>query len=88
MVGVHPDRVETFIRKSLNNLQLEYVDLYLVHFPVGCKYETGQVTPAFDDEGNILVEEKTDHEALWKVFFPKKNFFCLNYFIENGRTSP
>ncbi|XP_063931674.1 aldo-keto reductase family 1 member A1-like isoform X2 [Zophobas morio] len=65
MVGVHPDRVDMFIKKSLNNLQLDYVDLYLIHFPVGCKYEEGSVRPIINENGEIETEKKTDHVALW-----------------------
>jgi len=66
MVGVHPDRVELFIKKSLANLQLDYVDLYLIHFPVGCKYKEGVVRPIIEENGNIATEPKTDHVAIWK----------------------
>ncbi|KAI4456479.1 aldo/keto reductase [Holotrichia oblita] len=33
-VGMHPDNVEERLKESLKKLQLDYVDLYLVHFPV------------------------------------------------------
>lgn len=33
-----PDRVEYVFRKSLENLGLDYVDLYLMHFPVSLAY--------------------------------------------------
>jgi alcohol dehydrogenase (NADP+) len=39
--AVHPDRVEPFMKKSLKNLGLDYVDLYLIHFPIGFKYDEG-----------------------------------------------
>ncbi|CAG9834821.1 unnamed protein product [Diabrotica balteata] len=56
--GAHADAVETFLKKSLENLQLDYVDLYLIHFPVAFKYEgIDKFTPE-------AVE--TDHISLWK----------------------
>ncbi|XP_023018756.2 aldo-keto reductase family 1 member B1 [Leptinotarsa decemlineata] len=59
LYGVHEDRVEMFMDKSLKNLGLDYVDLYLIHFPVGTQYnENGQ----FDHRK----PEKSDHIAIWK----------------------
>ncbi|KAJ8964551.1 hypothetical protein NQ314_004850 [Rhamnusium bicolor] len=60
--GVHEDRVEFFMKKSLANLQLDYVDLYLIHFPIGIKYVEGQNLPIGDD----VQTEKSDHIAIWK----------------------
>ncbi|XP_063931790.1 aldo-keto reductase family 1 member A1-like [Zophobas morio] len=65
-VGVHPDRVEIFIKKSLQNLQLNYVDLYLIHFPVGCKFKEGSVHPYANENGETVFEPQTDHVAIWK----------------------
>nr|XP_023018785.1 aldose reductase-related protein 1-like [Leptinotarsa decemlineata] len=60
--GVHEDRVELFIKKSLENLQLDYIDLYLIHFPIGTNYVEGHsVTPP--DQVKL---EKSDHLAIWK----------------------
>ena len=75
MVGVHPDRVEIFIKKSLKSLQLDYVDLYLIHFPVGCKVKEGTGQPYLDENGETAVEPKTDHVALWKVHNNTINFY-------------
>ncbi|KAG5885176.1 hypothetical protein JTB14_000939 [Gonioctena quinquepunctata] len=33
MSGIHEDRVEMYMKMSLENLGLDYVDLYLIHFP-------------------------------------------------------
>lgn len=60
--GIHEDRVELFMKKSLENLQLSYVDLYLIHFPVGTNYVGSSVTPP-----DQTVLEKSDHIAIWKV---------------------
>ena len=67
MQGVHPDRVETFMKKSLENLQLDYVDLYLVHFPVGFKCDESTLRPKLDDKNQMIPESKTDHLGIWKV---------------------
>ncbi|KAK9712636.1 Aldo/keto reductase family [Popillia japonica] len=32
--GMHPDNVEERLKESLRKLQLDYVDLYLIHFPI------------------------------------------------------
>ncbi|XP_063912552.1 aldo-keto reductase family 1 member C4-like isoform X2 [Zophobas morio] len=66
MYGVHPDRVEFFMKKSLQNLQLDYVDLYLVHFPVGVKYDESTGRPALNEKNRWIAEGKTDHEGIWK----------------------
>ncbi|KAJ3658845.1 hypothetical protein Zmor_010564 [Zophobas morio] len=66
MYGVHPDRVEFFMKKSLQNLQLDYVDLYLVHFPVGFKYDENLGRPVSNAENHWIAEPKTDHEGIWR----------------------
>ncbi|XP_050510197.1 1,5-anhydro-D-fructose reductase-like isoform X3 [Diabrotica virgifera virgifera] len=55
MRGIHRDRVEKYLTESLKKLGLDYVDLYLIHFPVGIA----------ETEGSI-VYEKEDHVEIWK----------------------
>lgn len=85
MQAMHENRVEVFLKKSLGSLQLDYVDLYLVHSPIGTKFiEDG--TPRILD--NVETVE-TDHIAIWKA---KYYLLCLVhvqffiFFAENGRT--
>lgn len=59
--------VEKYLSQSLSDLQLTYVDLYLVHHPVGLVHGEGPLPR--DDKGNILVDMSTDHAAIWKVNF-------------------
>lgn len=56
--GIHPDRVDTYMKKSLASLQLDYVDLYLIHFTV-------PTTPKTDPKEPIKTES-VDHVAVWK----------------------
>nr|CAH7761418.1 unnamed protein product [Callosobruchus chinensis] len=51
-----------FMKMSLENLQLDYVDLYLIHFPIGTNYIEGQTRTPRDE----AVLEKSDHVAIWK----------------------
>ncbi|KAJ3615732.1 hypothetical protein MTP99_006720 [Tenebrio molitor] len=65
--GVHPDRVEIFMKKSLENLQLDYVDLYLIHLPIGFKYDESAGRIKVNEKGDVQFEGKTDHAAVWRV---------------------
>lgn len=67
--GLDVDKIEYFINESLSNLQLEYVDLYLIHFPVPYKFKEGEgsVLPLRDDKGQVLLGGRADHVAAWKV---------------------
>jgi len=57
-----PDKVEGLLKESLEKLQLDYVDLYLIHFPLHLKrHPFDSTAPASQTE-----TEPTDHVATWK----------------------
>jgi len=65
-IGMTPDKVEYFIKKSLKSLQLDYLDLYLVHLPIGLKYVSD--TELWPKEGNkILINPTSSIEAVWNA---------------------
>ncbi|XP_060015335.1 3-alpha-hydroxysteroid dehydrogenase-like isoform X2 [Lagenorhynchus albirostris] len=63
----HPELVQTCLESSLRKLQLSYVDLYLMHFPIAMK--PGEDFFPKDTHGNIIfdtVDLCTTWEALEK----------------------
>ncbi|KDR09443.1 hypothetical protein L798_00664, partial [Zootermopsis nevadensis] len=64
--GNHPDRVEKYLKRSLDNLGLDYVDLYLVHVPFGF-LEKGEDIHPVESDGNILLDKSTNHINIWKA---------------------
>jgi len=67
MIGNHPDRVEIFLKKTLKNLRTSYVDLYLIHFPVGFQYEDEE-TYFPKKDGQILLDfQQDDILPVWEA---------------------
>ncbi|XP_055333036.1 uncharacterized protein LOC129584749 [Paramacrobiotus metropolitanus] len=60
-----PEKVEEAIKKSLANLQLDYIDLYLIHNPAGAKFVDEQTLFPRDADGKAIYE-RTDHALIWK----------------------
>ncbi|XP_042869604.1 aldose reductase-related protein 2-like [Penaeus japonicus] len=65
MIGMYEGGVEKFLKKSLEKLQLGYVDLYLVHLPIGMKGKhDNDVFPTVDGKFNL--DYATDLIAVWR----------------------
>ncbi|XP_049842325.1 uncharacterized protein LOC126293251 [Schistocerca gregaria] len=64
--GNRSESVEKYLKKSLEALQLEYVDLYLIHHPIGHLDVNGSLFPR-DKDGKVLLDMNTDHISLWKA---------------------
>lgn len=59
-----PDLVRTSLKKSLDDLGLKYMDLYLIHWPVAYK-EGGEFHPK-DDSGKVIYSD-VDYLDTWKA---------------------
>jgi len=59
-----PDLVVPSCKESLKNLGLDYVDLYLIHWPVGYKEDSGLFP--MDKDGKFIPSE-ADYVDTWKA---------------------
>ncbi|CAH2101485.1 unnamed protein product [Euphydryas editha] len=65
-----PDLVRGALQQTLKNLNLQYLDLYLIHWPQAYK-EDGELFPA-DESGKILFSD-VDYVDTWKAMEPLVN---------------
>ncbi|TRY78518.1 hypothetical protein TCAL_07166 [Tigriopus californicus] len=63
-MGMKASNVEKYLKKSLEALQLSYVDLYLIHCPFGLKEDDNSVNFKFREGAQVIIETD-DHVALW-----------------------
>lgn len=63
-MGNYPEKVEGYLKASLNNLQVDYVDLYLIHCPDGIK-DISAITQEQRTVG-FEMDRRIDHVLLWK----------------------
>ena len=68
-IGMAAGKVEQFLKLSLQKLKLEYVDLFLIHFPAGLISEDETDCFPVDENGQAAMDLTTDHVALWKVLY-------------------
>ena len=55
------------MKLSLELLKLDYVDLYLIHFPAGLISKDDEDFFPVDENGKANLDANTDLVALWKV---------------------
>lgn len=64
--GLRPDAVPDFFHKSLSDLKLDYLDLYLVHFPVAAK-RTDDDSVIFPMKNGVYEGDVVDLVETWRA---------------------
>jgi diketogulonate reductase-like aldo/keto reductase len=67
-IGNRASDVEKYLTTSLRRLQLDSVDLYLIHVPFGFIPDKNSENPAKEADGSYVLDN-TDLLAVWKVTF-------------------
>ncbi|CAB0029433.1 unnamed protein product [Trichogramma brassicae] len=74
--------VKLFLSQSLENLALDYVDMYLIHTPFTIG-RNDDYEIAVDESGMPIIDCDTDHLATWKVIlkimYLRDNLNLINY---------
>lgn len=66
----HPDNVEAALDRTLADLKLDYLDLFMIHFPIAFKFVSfEQKYPAstYCGDGDKIILEKVPIIATWKA---------------------
>lgn len=56
-----------YLKLSLENLKLDYVNLYLIQFPIGFRGEDDDDLFPKDEDGKLLLDFDSNLINLWKV---------------------
>lgn len=69
------------MKLSLEKLQLNYVDLYLIHMPFSFHCSDDSFAPRVNDDGTLDLDTESDLLSTWKVSIFIIDEWCLKLCI-------
>ncbi|XP_012275943.1 alcohol dehydrogenase [NADP(+)] isoform X2 [Orussus abietinus] len=64
--GNRPQDVEKFLNLSLSRLELDYLDMYLIHMPIAFVQNENVYAPAINDDGTYVLDLNSDPVLVWQ----------------------
>merc|ERR1712037_654369 len=64
--GLDPSMVRPTVEKSLKDLCIDYLDLYLIHNAMGIEFDHKKGAPKQNAEGKYILKLETDHIGIWR----------------------
>ncbi|XP_057337171.1 1,5-anhydro-D-fructose reductase-like isoform X2 [Microplitis mediator] len=64
--GNRPSDVEKYVKLSLQNLGLDYIDMYLIHMPFAFVCDKTGLAPVINEDGSYKLDLETDPVSVWK----------------------
>lgn len=78
-IGNRASDVRKFLNLQLERLQMNYVDLYLIHVPFAFKCDPNSLTPTVKETGDYELDMDTNHGLTWQVYY--LIYYYFYYFI-------
>lgn len=82
---MRPENIDTSIRKTLSELKLDYLDLFLIHAPFSTKHVEDDLFYPVDEDGTLLLDDEEGLlESAWtKLIELKQQGFCKYIGLSN-----
>ena len=64
--ALKPSAVRPTVEQSLKNLCIDYLDLYLIHSPMGIEFDFKKMAPIKNDKDEHILTLDTDHIGVWR----------------------
>ena len=66
MFALDPSAVRPTLEQSLKHLCIDYLDLYLIHSPIGVDFDREKGTIKKNDDGKVVLKSEINHIGIWR----------------------
>ena len=66
MFALNPIAVRPMVEQSLKNLCIDYLDLYLIHSPVGIEFDFKKMALVKNDKDQVILNLENNHIGIWR----------------------